>query len=126
MPFDATTADVAALPYFKPRRDQSRLDLRPVAWSLRNRPEEWRPSSPGITIEHVPSGHVFWVGNGIAYYDLHSADRCSCTSVISRPLLRDRLRFHFAYREWLGQQEAARMANINRQFATHFLTPSSH
>lgn len=126
MPFDAGPVAIEALPLFKPRRNQRRLDLRPVAWSLRNRPDEWEwLGSSNYRIVHKPSAHQFWVANGITFYDLYHAD-CSCTSRVNRrhrkPSIADRLRFHFAFKGW--ERRADETAAINRQFAAHFITPA--
>lgn len=45
-----------ATPVFGPRwHSRSRLDIRPVLWSLRNRPEEWQQGE--YTLIHAPSKH---------------------------------------------------------------------
>lgn len=126
MPFDATGQNIPGvtdLPTFKPRRNQRRLDFRPVAWSLRNRPEEWKWGAGHHCIVHKPTRHQFWVSNGVEYYDLYNTGGCSCSTVSrsSRPSLADRLRFHFAFKAWARQ--ANDTAAINLQFAAHFVTP---
>lgn len=119
---DGTNHDTA-LPempvVFKPRRNQHRLDYRPVAWSLRNRPGEWQWRTLEITIEHIPSGHIFWIGADAIY--LFDAD-CSCRPASRvRPTLADRIRLRRALRDWRKSQRIT--PEVNAQFAAHFIRP---
>ena len=112
------------LPVFKPKWwwDSDRLDARPVAWSLRNHPEEWKFKEGyiGKILVHIPSQHQFWVGS--QPYRLHRAE-CSCHS-------HSRGKFHFgqhkifkqAYRQWYARMiEPRHPTNIHEQFCSHFV-----
>lgn len=117
--FDAATEP--QLPVFKPLpwfRDD-RLDARPVAWSLRNRPDDWDEATPGYTIRHKPSDHTFWIWNGKGYYSLYAAD-CSCTTRSDRGRFQRFQQgiFHRAYRHWLRHRPPPVDAE---QFAAHFV-----
>lgn len=119
---EATEVEAPALPSFTPRwwYRSDRLDARPVAWSLRNRPQDWRWRTENITLEHVPSRHVFWVGNGPMFYGLHEAD-CSCKSTRGRfQRLQARFVFGPAYRHWRNNHGRPRHDPVH--FAAHFVT----
>lgn len=127
MPFDAANANIPGvtdLPQFKPRRNQSRLDFRPVIWSLRNRPDEWEWGHGHYCIVHKPSRHEIWVSSGLEYYNLYNAGGCSCTRLSTRtkPSWWDRRRFHSAFKAWRRSHGQTDSAAINRQFAAHFIT----
>lgn len=111
-----------ALPVFKRRwwHRSDRLDARPVLWSLRNRPEEWRPSY--LTVLHVPSGHEFWCTwpcNG-----LYRAG-CSCDTRGEENHFQVFQSFWFrlaAQRFVRAYREAERPASERAaQFASHFI-----
>src|SRR4051812_43776307 len=78
-PATVETTEAPTLPTFASRwwYRPDRLDARPVAWSLRNRPEDWGWQHEGITIVRKPSEHVFWVANGPMFHGLYDAN-CSC------------------------------------------------
>lgn len=101
----------------------SRLDIRPVLWSLRNRPEEWQQTE--FTLLHKPSRHEFWTANGFFFYALYRADGCSCTRARGGAFsLIQKFQFGAARRR-VARMERARMSaeliGINAQFAGHFL-----
>lgn len=84
-PIAAALAKVEAkpdqLPTFKPRwwYRPHRLDARPVIWSLKNRPEEWEyDSHPPYWVQHIPSGHRFWIATFSGPAHLVSASGCGC------------------------------------------------
>jgi hypothetical protein len=125
MPLDDTTYLEISLskvpPNFRPRRWSKRLDFRPAIWSLRNHPEDWIWDHKSYTIKHKPSNHNFWVGEGFFFHQLCDT-RCSCSSdARSSPPLWDKLRFNLAFRAWRRSQTAD-IEDINRQFASHFLS----
>ena len=134
MPFEGTmvidTQAKTNMPDFsKPTwHSRGRLDIRPVCWSLRNRPNEWSYRFPShLTILHEPSGHTFWVGNGFFFYELYETDGCSCRSDSNRDghfTTIQKVLFGAAYMAWRkskrGERDEARAA-INKQFASHFL-----
>ena len=109
------------LPTFEPRwwYRGDRLDARPVAWSLRNRPDDWQWHHQPYTIEHKPSRHVFWVGNGWGFYRLYEAN-CSCTSRSRRGHFQRFQQgvFGRAYRHWRRHQAPP---VDPQQFASHFV-----
>lgn len=120
----ATAEDVVeapALPTFVPRwwHRRDRLDARPVAWSLRNRPQDWEWRTEDTTIVHKPSKHVFWVGNGPMSYRLYDAD-CSCTTTRGKfQRMQARWVFGSAYQHW--RTNHARAQFNPEHFAAHFV-----
>lgn len=112
-----------ALPTFKPkfwfRRD--RLDARPAAWSLRNRPEEWESGYEGMVLTHIPSQHRFWAHLG--GYHLYDAPDCGCLPASRGYFQRfQKWGFHravIAWRRW----DRARNGVDAEHFAGHFVTP---
>lgn len=104
----------------------SRLDIRPVLWSLRNRPEEWEQSEYRLT--HTPSQHTFWIGNGFWFYSLHDAN-CSCTQVSGGKFsFIQKIQFSFARRrvsEIQRSLRSAQLAKINAQFSEHFMVAAA-
>lgn len=108
------------LPVFKPRFwfKPGLLDARPVAWSLVNRPEDWRWGNGRYTILHIPSKHEFWVSNGPGYYYLYSTERCSCEHGARGKFQKYQQKlFHKAFVHWQENH-----AVIDRdQFASHFI-----
>jgi hypothetical protein len=115
------------MPVFEPRwwRSKTRLDIRPVLWSLRNRPEEWTQTE--YTIMHVPSQHEFWTANGFFSYSLYRAGGCSCTRARGGGFsLLQKFEFSAALSKWTywdRSRQAAAATGVNVQFAAHFLTP---
>lgn len=112
----------AKMPVFGARwHSWSRLDIRPVLWSLRNRPEEWEQLK--YRLVHKPSNHQFWTANGLFFYSLHDAN-CSCTKVRGGGFsLIQKLQFAFARRHVLAiarRQASAELAQINAHFTEHF------
>lgn len=78
----ALEAKSAPLPTFvrRPWYNPHRVDARPVIWSLRNRPEDWKytwATHRNLTLTHKPSGHKLWA-SGVMGYKIDS-DSCSCT-----------------------------------------------
>lgn len=124
---DVVETTKAPLPRFRPRWwfRSDRLDARPVAWSLRNHPEEWRwrQYGPGSfsdsVIEHIPSKHMFWV-HMRGYYRLHADVDCSCTSASQGGRFQkfQQRMFGRAFRHWLRHQ---RPVVDSDQFAAHFV-----
>lgn len=57
-------------PPFSPRwwYNPTKVDARPVIWSLYTRPKDWKIGSHRAI--HVPSGKEFWIANGIWFYHL--------------------------------------------------------
>ncbi len=113
-----------AIPTFSSRRwhSRSRLDIRPVLWSLRNRPQDWQQDE--FALLHKPSKHEFWTANGFWFYALYRA-HCSCTrSGYGSFSFIQKIQFSFA-RRVVARMECARMsaelAEINGQFAAHFV-----
>jgi hypothetical protein len=114
----------AKLPTFKPRwwYSSQRLDARPVAWSLINRPEDWEwgryPNGEDgrLIILHKPSVHEFWVGSGRGFYRLHSAD-CGCSSTRGRFQHFQQGLFHRAFTQW----QDAHSNYDTAHFADHFV-----
>ncbi len=119
------------LPTFKPRwwHRAGRLDIRPVIWSLRNHPEEWR-SDHRYTITHVPSQHEFWIANGWGFYSLYHSggrggDECSCERWGGHFQRFQQGSFGRAYRRW--RRWAATSPEhraVASQFAAHFIRPT--
>lgn len=112
-------AEQPSVPVFPKRwwHSRKRLDIRPVLWSLRNRPGEW--SVGEYRLLHVPSKHEFWIANGRGSYRLYHAD-CSCSSANRRFSFLQQFLFHSAFRDW---QRLTRLDqdDINKQFASHFI-----
>lgn len=117
----------AALPVFGRRlHSRNRLDIRPVLWSLKNRPEEWVEDR--FTITHKPSKHEFWTGNGYFFYGLYSTGErhCSCQAVEGgRFSLIQKAQFAWALMRWRWTYGAnlarAELGRTNEQFANHFI-----
>ncbi len=105
-----------------PWHSRNRLDIRPVLWSLRNRPQEWRRGN--YTLDHIPSGHRFWIANGFFHYSLYEANGCSCRreNHDGHFSLIQKIEFGAAYKAWRKSREPDR-AQINAQFASHFILP---
>lgn len=105
----------------------SRLDIRPVLWSLRNRPEEWEQTE--FTLDHVPSKHRFWTANGFWFYSLYEANGCSCQKVRHGSFsFIQKIQFAFARRTVARAdrfKRNAELAAINTHFAEHFVSPIS-
>lgn len=103
---------------------KQRLDIRPVLWSLRNKPQDWEWQRGRDTIGHIPSGHSFWVYS--MDYHLHNSTQCSCTqaregrfSFIQR---RQFGRAFASWRRWQKKQFATpRIEAINKEFRQHFI-----
>jgi hypothetical protein len=104
----------------------SRLDARPVIWSLRNNPQDWtveRDDSYHRTIiRHVPSQHEFVVGSfrQSEYTRLLYSNGCSC---------HDATYFHTwqatpfkmaAHKYVLNQHRDKTLSNRDTQFRSHF------
>ena len=104
-------ADTPKLPEFKSRwwHRQSRLDVRPVIWSIYNHPEEWTPTR--YCMFHKPSRHEFWVGGRPHLWRAN----CGCNSHGGYFQLFQGFAFKRAVRWWRNQQ-----MNIER-FADHFV-----
>lgn len=60
-------------PTFKERwwHSKSRIDIRPVVWSIRNRPDDWELSD--YCFVHTPTRCSFWIANGKSQYKLYRA-----------------------------------------------------
>lgn len=118
-------SETAQAPTFGRRwHSWSRIDIRPVLWSLRNRPEEWHQD--GYTLVHKPSKHGFWTGNGFWFYGLYDSNNCSCTSRPSHGRFSLIQKFQFGLaRRTVARLERTRanaeLVGINSQFAEHFL-----
>ena len=107
----------------RPWHSRGRLDIRPVLWSLRNRPQDWRADH--YTLTHVPSAHKFWIANGFFFYGLWASNGCSCQreregafSIIQK------FQFGAARRAWARATWAAAQGDrdqVNAQFASHFI-----
>jgi|SRR5581483_4133358 len=101
----------------------SHLDIRPVLWSLRNRPNDWEQTE--FTLRHKQSNHEFWIANGFWFYALYSTDSCSCQRVRGGSFsLIQKIQFSFARRTVARIDRARRsaeLATINRQFTEHFV-----
>lgn len=95
-----------------------RLDARPVAWSLYNRPDDWKLSDSECRLIHTPSNHKFWVGNGLGSYRLYDAN-CSCFSRSNNGKFQifQQVTFHRAFRHWNGAANAV----DPEHFAGHFV-----
>lgn len=117
----------AQTPDFTSKRrwhSRDRLDIRPVLWSLRNRPEDWKADGH-YTLDHKPSHHEFWIANGFFFYSLYRTDDCSChlTREGSFSLIQ-KVQFGracAAWRRWNRTNENSALAEVNRQFANHFI-----
>ena len=116
------------LPIFKRRRwfKDNRLDARPVAWSLRNRPEDWEyPADSRRRLIHKPSKHEFWVSkwnvDGYGFYRLLEAN-CSCMSRSERGKFQPFQQglFGRAYKHWRRQYDKSNGVDAE-QFAAHFV-----
>ena len=125
VPATVQTAAPESLPAFKQRWwfRKDRLDARPVAWSLINRPEEWDWSrtrngdilSPHVIV-HKPSNHEFWV-YGRGFYRLWSAD-CGCSRAERGQFQRfQQGLFHRAFMQWRDRQYPIDHAH----FVEHFV-----
>lgn len=115
---------IAEIPRFGRRwHSWSRLDIRPVLWSLRNRPGEWEQGE--YTLTHRPSKHEFWTANGFLFYSLYRTEGCSCQSVrYGKFSLIQKFQFSMARIGWRWRNpQSPRMAEINAQFAEHFIAP---
>lgn len=115
------TTEAPRLPTFASRWwfKSNRLDARPVAWSLRTRPQDWEWEHEDYTIRHKPSQHIFWIANGLGYYRLYDAN-CSCTSRSDNGRFQhfQQMVFHRAFKCWRQQQHPA----VDTQhFASHFV-----
>lgn len=125
-----------ALPVFTPRwwHKPNRLDARPVIWSLRNRPQDWkitdrtaRPDSlrwRPTSMIHTPSNHMFWTWH-LGTPRLYDA-RCSCNDQSDRGRFQpfQNRAFKDAVTWWLrnhGPKNPADLAVDQQQFASHFV-----
>lgn len=104
---------------------KARLDIRPVVWSLLNKPEDWKWGYNNYTIYHVKSNHQFWVTSGP--YRLYGADHCSCQQVADGTgfSIAQRYKFGVAFRAWKRwertQRVVPRVEAINKEFRQHFV-----
>lgn len=107
----------------------TRLDARPVIWSLYNHPEEWEVENdtPGYrtTIIHKPSRHVFVVGRFLdgEKTRLRDSHSCSCISLGTHFHTGQATSFKRAARKMvLGPYRAANRVETLKQFISHFDT----
>lgn len=111
------------LPNFKRRwwYSERRLDARPVIWSLKNHPEEWRYrfQSRDMLITHSPSRHSVWFLFHMGYR--LDADGCSCSTrnKWQRFQLFSVGRAVRAWRRWEARQNPTE--SIDVQFRSHFI-----
>ena len=117
----------ATVPVFtkRPWHSRNHLDIRPVLWSLRNRPQDWNIGSGHYTIDHTPSQHEFWIANGFFFYGLYNANGCSCNHGGEGSFsLIQKFQFGSALRAWRRSQQSAvqeRRDQVNAQFSSHFI-----
>lgn len=108
----AADAPKPTMPEFKKKwwHRSDRLDVRPVIWSMENRPEEWERygSVSAISVQHKPSNHVFNI-----YGRMHTT--CGCSQLL----------FQWGQTKRLGKAVTAfirRQTVITQhQFRNHFL-----
>jgi hypothetical protein len=119
----AKTGGTDGLPTFRklPWFRANRLDARPVAWSLRNRPEDWEWEHEDYTIKHKPSNHVFWIANGWGFYALYEAN-CSCMSTRGKFQRFQQFMFGRAFKHWRRNHGESYDPD---HFASHFVTPKA-
>lgn len=107
------------LPCFKSRwwYRRDKLDARPVAWSLRNRPQDWEWQTTRLKLRHIPSKHVFWTGVGGCF--LYDAN-CGCSHTRGRfQRFQSMFVMKPAVRAWQRLQIASRYQP--EHFASHFI-----
>jgi hypothetical protein len=104
------------MPTFPPRRDRSRLDLRPVIWSLYNQPEDWRLDEYKRLV-HLPTHHKF-KANSLFFCGKIVAAPCNCGTILRRGTFRDRLAMRRAFKVWKRDYH---FAAIQKHFAGHFV-----
>jgi hypothetical protein len=76
-----------------------RLDARPLAWSLVNRPHEWAWSSQNLIV-HMPSTHIYWIGTNQKAFQ-YDAPYCNCQSASRGRFQRGQQRmFRNAFNTW--------------------------
>jgi len=110
------------------------IDARPVIWSLRYQPGDWRYVN-GMRFLHMPSDHTFQAG--LFQGGVYEAT-CDCTgNGLQRHgafTLRDNVRFYnaariflesywYPYQHILKQEQLAEKRRIDAQFRKHFTHP---
>ncbi len=118
------------VPTWKPRwwYDLRKLDARPVIWSLKNRPQDWRYDRypRPITIIHTPSNHEFWITMGSSY--LYRTDGCGCQRSKEQKFQKGQhFRLRWALRQWnrhyhqkLNEPSKQKKIDQHKHFQEHF------
>lgn len=109
-------------PIYAPRwwYSRGRHDARPIAWSLRNRPQDWsiRHADGGdfAYLTHKPSNHVFRVGsNQVPVLERRTSCDCSYIQKYQQFQRRD---LRKAYLHFLTKD-----GTMATHFAEHFINP---
>lgn len=115
----------AVMPVFKRRWWQGKkLDHRPVVWSLRERPEEWRIDMSGNQMTqafHRPSTHSFRLDMG-PWVKLYSSNECSCQRFARSFTLIGSFRVWGAAYDLAHRNDPPKPnpVDVHRQFCGHF------
>jgi hypothetical protein len=103
-----------------------KLDIRPVCWSLRNRPEEWERQVVNrnlIMFTHTPSSHYFYTDGSHTGVRLRQETRCGCTAYANDFTAVQRLQFCLAADDWWRQRRQAELNKTRKHFEEHFVGP---
>lgn len=101
-----------------------RLDIRPMLWSLYNKPEEWTQTTYRLT--HNPSCHAVYFSNGWPFYELFG-QQCDCeTRKLSLGQKWQLRRAVAGWRSTVGRvRSEVEQVKINQRFASHFIKESA-
>jgi hypothetical protein len=105
-----------------------KLDIRPVCWNLRNRPEEWeRQEMNGnlIMFTHKPSQHYFYTNGLHKDVRLRKETRCGCTAYADDFTALQRLQFSLAADAWWRLRQQAELNQTRKHFEEHFVEGAS-
>lgn len=119
------------LPVFKPRFwwSPDRLDVRPVLWSMRNKPEDWavqrlpRPRFDGGWMLHTPSQHSFQVGGFWAgdRAGLRNSRNCGCSQSSKKFHTGQAHRFNRMAWKFFRAEGARQGVAVAKEFHSHFV-----
>lgn len=112
-------------PTFKARwwHRHNRIDVRPVIWSLINKPQDWKLSRPyyywrGHIITHVTTRHDFRVGKTPFSCRMDDTTRCECQRQSNGGRFQpfQKLAFWMAAKSFISKHEKV----DQNHFANHF------
>jgi hypothetical protein len=105
-----------------------KLDIRPVCWSLRNRPEEWERQEVNgnlIMFTHKPSSHYFYTNRFHEGVRLRQETRCGCTAYANDFTALQRWQFSLAANDWWQLRQQVELIETRKHFEEHFVGPAS-